>query len=116
MSGKPPERGLSGRDPGLQPERTALAWQRTSLSMAAAVLVVVRLTVGSLGALAVGVLVFCLGHALVLFHSSHRRYGARTGSVARQPWSVGLHGALLALQVLLLALLELVALLAAPPS
>ncbi len=116
MSALPPERGPSGRDPGLQPERTALAWQRTALSMAAAVLIVVRLTVGSLGALALAVLVFCVGHAVVLFRHSGRRYDVRTGSSARQPWSVGLHGALLALQVLLLALLEVTALLVTPPT
>jgi putative membrane protein len=110
MDEQPGEPQWARRDPGLQPERTALAWQRTALSIAAAVLIVVRLTVGSVGALAVVVLVFCLGHAVVLLHSSRRRYDARTGAVARQPWSVGVHGALLAVQVLLLAALELAAL------
>jgi len=116
MSEQPGGHGRPPRDPGLQPERTALAWQRTALSMGAAVLVVVRLTVGSLGAIALAVLVFCVAHAAVVFGHAQRRYGARTGSSTRQTLAVGLHGALLALQVILLAALEVAALVGAPPS
>jgi len=115
VSEQPPEGSVSGRDRGLQPERTALAWQRTALSMAGAALIVVRLALGTLGAVAVAVLVFCLGHAAVLFQNSHRSYGVRTGSAAHRTWSVGLHGALLSLQVLLLAMLEVAALVLSPP-
>ncbi len=107
MGSHPWDPSLSDRDPGLQPERTALAWQRTALSMAAAAAIVARLTVGRLGVITLIVLAFCLAHAAVLFRNSRRRYDARTGAASHQPRAVGVHGALLGLQVILLAMLEL---------
>jgi len=45
---------MSGPDPGLQPERTALAWHRTALSAAVGALLLLRTAVsdGSLSAVA----------------------------------------------------------------
>ncbi|MER7556107.1 DUF202 domain-containing protein [Nocardioides sp. NPDC126508] len=51
---------MSGGDPGLQPERTELAWRRTHLSLVVAALVVVR------HPLAEGPLWWRLGAALVV--------------------------------------------------
>lgn len=84
--------------------------------MAGAALIVGRLTIDTLGLLAVVVLLFCLGHAAVLFRNARLRYGVRTGARFPQARSVGLHGAVLALQVVLLALLEAATLVASPPS
>lgn len=104
---------LTPGDRGLQPERTALAWQRTALAIALATAVVSRLTWSAIGPVAVVVLVVGLLHCAVLFHGSHHRYRVRRG-VARQgalPWPAGIHAALLLLQVTLLASMELAALL-----
>lgn len=114
------------RDPGLQPERTALAWQRTALSLTAAAVVVGRLTAGVLGPAVIIVLAFSLAHSAVLFRAGRRRHamppdtpGSRDsrgshsdagGLPANPPGSVGIHGVLLTLQVILLALLESLAL------
>ena len=108
------------RDRGLQPERTALAWQRTALSLTGAAVVVGRLTAGVLGPTVIIVLVFSLAHSVVLFRAGRRRHAMPpdtrgshrdTGALpATPPRSVGIHGALLTLQVIVLALLESLAL------
>lgn len=108
------------RDPGLQPERTALAWQRTALSLTGAAFIVGRLTAGVLGPTVIIVLAFSLAHSAVLFRAGRRRHAmppdtrgslSGTGDLPpTPPRSVGIHGALLTLQVILLALLESLAL------
>ena len=71
MSDVPP-----GRGPGLQPERTLLAWRRTALSLALASAVAVRLTLESYGsaAAAIGVGGVLLAGASYLV--ADRRYRA----------------------------------------
>ena len=101
------ERGKLPPDPGLQPERTALAWQRSALSLAGVSAVVARLSFDTVGWVAVFVLVTGLGHAAVVFVTSQRDYRRRTGVDGRRPppWSAGIHSALLGGQVLLLGAL-----------
>ena len=62
------------RDPGLQNERTALAWQRTALSMLAASAVMARLTWSSGGVGALVILVVAAGLSLWVFIESRGRY------------------------------------------
>lgn len=61
------------------------------------------------------VLIYCTAHSVVLIRASRRDYHARTGHHRRHPprWALGLHSSLLALQVILLGLLEIAALLGA---
>lgn len=95
------------RDPGLQPERTALAWQRSALSLAGASAIVARLTFDTVGWAALFVLATGLGHSAVVFATSQRHYRARTGVEPGRlrPWPAGVHSALLGGQVLLLGTL-----------
>jgi putative membrane protein len=68
-------------DPGLQPERTALAWRRTALSTAAAAAVLARVAqvVGDLAALAVAVAAGLL--AGWCWVAAGRRYARLTASL-----------------------------------
>lgn len=78
--GSPGHRG--GYDPGLQSERTALAWRRTSLSILAAVLVSARITLSGGPAAALVVLLLAVPLAAWLMAAADRRYGAATGELA----------------------------------
>jgi putative membrane protein len=101
------------RDPGLQPERTALAWQRSALALAAATIVVGRLTFNTVGLVALLVVALGLAHVAVIFATAQRHYRIRTGVQQAKRWPTGVHAALLSLQVAALGVLELLDLLRA---
>ncbi|HMH58515.1 MAG TPA: DUF202 domain-containing protein [Galbitalea sp.] len=61
-------------DPGMQPERTALAWRRTALAMAAGSLVALRVFPASLGLWAVVPAAIAFAISVVVFVSAHLRY------------------------------------------
>ncbi|RKT55127.1 DUF202 domain-containing protein [Saccharothrix australiensis] len=61
-------------DRGAQPERTALAWQRTALAMIAGSAVLTRLTVDRVGPLALVGLVVTVSLGLVVLVAARWRY------------------------------------------
>ena len=61
-------------DPGLQNERTSLAWTRTGLALLMAVLLASRITIGQLGVVTVIFTIFTLPLAVNVLVSAGRRY------------------------------------------
>lgn len=61
-------------DPGLQPERTALAWRRTGLALFVGALLVLRFFTPVLGAVAVGASLLGAALAVVILFRSEVRY------------------------------------------
>jgi uncharacterized membrane protein YidH (DUF202 family) len=66
---------MNGPDPGLQPQRTALAWNRTALAMAVNALLVIRggMQDSDTSLLGLGILVALMAGALVLAGALRRR-------------------------------------------
>jgi hypothetical protein len=75
-------------DPGNANERTALAWQRTALSLVGGAAVLGRLTFDRLGVVAVAMLGVSTGLALWVLAESRGRY-AHDAGVRRRPRSRG---------------------------
>lgn len=71
-----PPQGLHGRpfDPGLQPERVALSWQRTALSVAVGSFLYARVILPNVGVWALVPVVAGLVLATVMGYKSSRRY------------------------------------------
>jgi uncharacterized membrane protein YidH (DUF202 family) len=61
-------------DPGLQPERTALAWRRTALSMAGGALVSLRIFPERVGPAGIGLAIVAFAAAVVVVIAASLRY------------------------------------------
>lgn len=62
------------RDPGLQPERTTLAWRRVAIAFVGVGLASLKVTAQVLGPFAVATAALLVGGAAILLAGSHRRY------------------------------------------
>ena len=94
---------------GMQAERTALAWQRTGLSVAVAAAVLARLTYGDLGAWALVVLAVCLALCGWVLTDTRRRSHGRGPAGEGRPgiggWAAAVAGAVVVMGVAELAAL-----------
>jgi uncharacterized membrane protein YidH (DUF202 family) len=98
-------------DPGLQPERTALAWRRTGLAVAVGAVAGARLLAPALGAAAVAVAVFGLAlAALFLFGATRRARRAQDALLRDGDLACGPGGRLLAVVSIACTALGVVAL------
>jgi hypothetical protein len=97
---------------GAQNERTALAWQRTALSLMVASAILARLTYARLGVLAAVASALAFGVSAWVFWESRGRYRHDAGLRARPRPRGGRAGAALACAVSLIAATELAAMLA----
>lgn len=79
MTGRP---HALARDPGVQLERTALAWRRTSLSIAVGAAFLARMAVEAIGVAGLAAALLCAGLAVATAVTGARRYG---GAVRRTP-------------------------------
>lgn len=91
---------MTERDPGLQRERTALAWQRTSLSAAVVAALLLRSGIGA-GSLLDAVAGCCALVVLLLAWVSGRRPGANRRLLLLTAWATAATASLAAAQLLL---------------
>lgn len=99
--------------PGLQNERTALAWQRMALSVLAGSAIITRVTLDRLGVVALIGLAVTVPLCVWVLVESERRYRHDAGPRARARSRSGRTHAVLAFAVALLGTTELIALIAA---
>ncbi|MEV6795900.1 DUF202 domain-containing protein [Streptomyces sp. NPDC051320] len=85
---------MTGRDPGLQPERTRLAWRRTTLSFAVAALLAGRQALHGTTADGIVIGALCVLIWLGFLRAAHHRIRA-VGSIA-EPRAMPVRAALLA--------------------
>ena len=108
---------MSANDPedlGTQNERTALSWERTALSLAAASLVVARLTFGRLGPFALLSVLIGLPVAFWVFVASRHRHRRDSRDVRREQSPGGRAPAALTAVTTVLVVTELAAILVYP--
>ena len=98
-------------DPGIANERTALAWQRTALSLIAGTAVLARLTFDRLGVAAVAMLGVALVLAVWVLVESRGRYDHDAGTRLRERSRSGRAPAALAVATVVVGLTEAAALL-----
>jgi uncharacterized membrane protein YidH (DUF202 family) len=98
-------------DAGASNERTALAWQRTALSLVAGSAIMARLTWSSLGIVAVATLTAAMVLSLWVFVESWARYSAEAGTRSRAHFRAGRSPLALAVATALVAATELMAVL-----
>lgn len=103
--------GRAAGDPGTANARTALAWQRTALSLVGAAAVLARLTWSTLGAVALVPLAAALVLSLWVFAESRGRYAHDAGTRSRQRPRGGRAPTAIAVAAVLIAATELAALL-----
>ncbi|WP_283095421.1 DUF202 domain-containing protein [Nocardioides alcanivorans] len=102
---------MSKHDPGLANERTALAWQRTALSLVAGAAIVARLTADDAGTLVLIMLVLAAVLGLWVVVESSARYRHSTGRTMRPRGRGGRAALTLTVAITLLALGELLVIL-----
>ncbi|OLT19351.1 hypothetical protein BJF78_36275 [Pseudonocardia sp. CNS-139] len=98
-------------DPGLQPERTLLAWRRTCLALGAGTAVLTRIALPAVGPAAVGVGLAGLALTALAWFGTTRRYRRAHRSLTGRSGALGLDGTTVAATAAAAAVLALAGLL-----